>query len=278
MTNERLVLVPLNDLKDQLGNLYPEEGVVECDFFSSEKTFHYGLCGILWGIYSNLVWIDGYNDFVVVNTTHNHEFIIVNQFPKIAKFRRGEVVQKGNLHQCFTYIKAFIIEYKIDIDHEKIAGNIKESDGNHLILDGYKSKAISTQALTHSIVTGEESDAITLDIESHAFAMGKNSRAVATKDHSHAIAFNVGSRSRSCGKDSIALCLGLDGTAINSGNEGITFNKSETGCFAVGKNGIAIITYYEGDKRRIKVFYEGEDIEANVIYSFEDGQITQVAV
>lgn len=267
-----LILVSLNpDRTDISGVKFPSRGFIECPKYKPDNSIMGGLYGTLWGSTDNSRWMNTDPDaiWLVVKCEQNDEIIMLDKDSSFVKFRCGMVVTDGCRADCFKYIEDNTPnELKEQL---ALAGQITETlnEKTHVLISGLESRAVTVKAGSHAINAGEKGYARTKGFSSHAVALGTAGEAVATGEEGCAFAVSDSTRASAMGDATCAVVAGNDSlVAVGRQSIGAVFGSGGEGM--AGEDGVLILGYYDGNRRRVRVGYVGEDIEANVLYRLSE--------
>jgi len=275
-----LVLMSLNpDRTDVAGVKYPSRGFVESKSYKPDDNILNGLYGTLWGRTENSRWMNPDPDavWIVVRTEHNDEIISLDKSSNLVKIRCGMVVHDGCQADCYRYIDDNTPE---ELKHElSQAGrvSITRNDSHHVLLNGLDSKAITEQANSHAVNAGERGYAKATGFASHAIALNKGGEALATGEEGCAFAISRNTRVCSMGHSTVAVAAGDSSmVAVGKSSIGAAFGSGGEGM--AGEEGVLILAFFDGIRRRVKVGYVGEQIDANTLYRLnEAGEFEKIS-
>jgi hypothetical protein len=267
-----LVLASLNpDRTDLAGVKYPSRGFVEATKYKPDASILHGLYGTLWGRTENSRWMNTDPDaaWLVIKCEQNDEIISLDKESNLVKFRCGMVVFDGCRADCYRYIDDNTpTELKDQLD---IAGRIVETlnENHHILLGGIESKSVTVKATSHAVNAGQRGYARAKGFGSHAIALGAAGEAVATGEEGCAFAVSDRTRASSMGDATVAVAAGSHSlVAVGRQSIGAAFGSGGEGM--AGDDGVLILGYFDGFRRRLRVGYVGEDIEANVLYRLSE--------
>jgi len=242
-----LILIPLNnDYSDLSGRIYKENNLIEAKEYKNNADIRYGLYGTLWGKTTTNKWLnlDKNATYAVVRIVLNNDIVYLDELENLIKFKSGMVVKISDLNNCAKYIS----ENCPPAIKESLAGLHVQSETEDLVVKGFLSSAISKHDKSHAVNFGDMGVAETLCDVAHAISLGKNGKAI------------------SQGMESCSFAAGNNAEII-SGKEGVSVGIGIKSIGKAGDNGMLILAYNDGYRKRVKVGYVGENIESNVMYN-----------
>jgi hypothetical protein len=219
------------------GFVWPESGPVASPDWNPEPICGYGLHGLLWGK----------GDGGLLNWDESAAWLVVAvdaasivDLGGKVKFPRGEVIFCGDRGTATDYLAANL---PTDADPTSIVGAT-------ITASGYKGTA------TASGYSGT------------ATASGYRGTATASGDSGTATA---------SGDKGTATASGYSGTATASGDGGTATASGYSGTATAGRNGVIVLAWHDGVRKRLVVGYVGEDgIEPGRAYQLDDsGKIVE---
>ena len=267
-----LVLASLNpDRTDLSGTKFPTRGFVESKRYKPDANIMAGLYGTLWGRTENSRWMNPDRDaaWLVIRCEQNDEIISLDKESNLVKFRAGMVVFDGCRADCYRYIDDNTPEELRDALAQAGRVQVEPNENNHLLLHGLDSRAVTEKANAHAINAGERGYARASGFASHAVALSKGGEATATGEEGCAFATSRNTRVSSMGHSTVAVSAG-DGSMVAVGKSSIAAGLGSGSEGMAGEEGVLILAYFDGLRRRVKVGYVGENIEPNTLYRLSE--------
>jgi hypothetical protein len=148
--------------------------------------------------------------------------------------------------------------------HSSTTGNDAHSSttGNdaHSSTTGYAAHSSTTGNAAHSSTTGDYAHSSTTGDYAHSSTTGNAAHSSTTGDYAHSSTTGYAAHSSTTGYDAVSACLGYNGKAKSS-------------------NGVLVMSYHDGKRRRVAVGYVGEGIDSDQWYSVnEHGEFIKTVV
>jgi hypothetical protein len=281
-----LVLTTDENLIDINGRQISNTGIFEATDFLPDKNPSNGFIGCLWGKSANDQWLsdDDNTLWLVVKSKLDRDMVELDSTHNLMKFKQGEVIHVGCPLSCYRVIAEEIGKEPCQYDETcrrvqlwDTLGVIVDNDdvNDHAITRSQRSSAITHMPGTHALAIGPHSCALTFEDSAHAMTTEKHGHAVAINDNAHAMSLGHLSRARSCGQDSVSVAMRDNSEAISSGEQSVAASFGYGSRGAAGEDGVLVLAFHDGSRRRIAVAYVGEDIKPNTVYRCDDGSFIE---
>lgn len=292
------------DGTSQRGFIWPDAGPVEAADWADDGECGRGLHGWLWGE-GNGAFADWSGDarWLVVRVPAGGYRDLGGQI----KFPRGEVVFCGGRHAATAYLldhggrPGAVIGLTVATTGDSIhaattglaaqatttgqsahasttgRGALASTSGQaaHALTVGAKAGASTRGHDARASTGGEHAHASTYGHRAHASTVGAYARASTGGEYSHASTAGYGAHASTAGDRAHASAAGTRARASATGRDTASIAIGFESTAKAGPNGVIVLAWHDGSRRRIAVGYVGEDgIEASVLYKVVGGKLT----
>jgi hypothetical protein len=262
-----IVLVTVDgNMCDSLGKEYPKSGFIESEDFDDKKTISNGLFGVI-SAETSVMFDDTFEYVLVVKIDKHQPKILVDEHYNLIKFKQGLVSFCGSLSEAAQFVKDEINPHISTVGRQHYSEDCCQIS----MLNGYGSTIKTSAEFAHAINSGDKGIARTEKEFSHATVLGQKGRALTLEEESHALAFGKKSKVRVC-SGKTAVCLEEESEAVAMGEDALAVCLGVDSEAGVGYNGIVVLGWHDGQRRRVAVGYAGEDLEAGQMYHIKGGK------